>query len=65
MASLLATDQGEISRLEQRSNIETETLRKYAAALGFTCKVVFESPNAKRVSAELRAPSTTRSRSKT
>jgi hypothetical protein len=56
MASLLETDQGEISRLEQRSNVETETLRRYAAALGFTCKVVFESAKGKRVVVALHAP---------
>jgi len=62
MASLLETDQGEISRLETRSNVETETLRRYADALGFTCKLVFESPHAKRVVVTLRAPSRVHSR---
>lgn len=39
VARVLETDQGEVSRIERRSDMLLSTLRKYAAALGATCEV--------------------------
>jgi hypothetical protein len=44
IATALETDQGEVSRLERRSDMLLSTLRKYAAALGATCEVALVFP---------------------
>lgn len=45
MAELLQVDQGNISRLEQRTDLMLSTLRKYIAAMGGELKLVVEFPN--------------------
>ena len=62
MAELLGTNQGEISRLERRVNVEVNTIRAYARALGFACELVFESRSGKRVVADLVAGGRSRPR---
>ncbi len=52
-AAALGTDQAEISRLERRSNIETDTLRAYARALDADFEIVFVSKQGHRVRVEL------------
>jgi transcriptional regulator with XRE-family HTH domain len=49
VARSLETDQGEVSRIERRPDIMTSTLRKYAAALGARCEVVFVLDDGRRV----------------
>ena len=44
LAEKLATGQAEISRLERREDMSLSTLRRYAAALGAECEVVFVFP---------------------
>ncbi len=53
VAAALGKDQAEVSRLERRTNIETDTLREYARALGATCEVVFVSKQGHRVVVDL------------
>ncbi|KST63859.1 helix-turn-helix domain-containing protein [Mastigocoleus testarum] len=45
MAELLEVDQGNISRLEQRTDLMLSTLQKYIAAMGGNLKLVVEFPN--------------------
>jgi transcriptional regulator with XRE-family HTH domain len=45
MAELLEIDQGNISRLEQRTDLMLSTLRKYIAAMGGELRLVVEFPN--------------------
>lgn len=45
MAELLEIDQGNISRLEQRTDLMLSTLRKYIAAMGGDLRLVVEFPN--------------------
>ena len=45
MAELLQVDQGNISRLEQRTDLMLSTLHKYIAAMGGDLKLVVEFPN--------------------
>ena len=45
MAELLQVDQGNISRLEQRTDLMLSTLHKYIAAMGGELKLVVEFPN--------------------
>ncbi len=45
MAELLQVDQGNISRLEQRTDLMISTLQKYIAAMGGDLKLVIEFPN--------------------
>lgn len=45
MAELLQVDQGNISRLEQRTDLMLSTLQKYIAAMGGNLKLVVEFPN--------------------
>lgn len=44
VAKAMDTDQGEISRLEQRDDVTVSTLRKYASALGAELEIVFVYP---------------------
>jgi hypothetical protein len=44
VAKALETDQGEVSRLERRTDMRMSTLRKYAAAIGAECEVVIVFP---------------------
>ena len=44
MAELLQVDQGNISRLEQRTDLMLSTLHKYIAAMGGDLKLVVEFP---------------------
>jgi transcriptional regulator with XRE-family HTH domain len=41
VAAALGTEQGEISRIERREDVRLSTLRRYAAAVGAECEVVF------------------------
>ncbi len=45
MAEFLQVDQGNISRLEQRTDLMLSTLQKYIAAMGGELKLVVEFPN--------------------
>lgn len=45
MAEILQVDQGNISRLEQRTDLMLSTLRKYIAAMGGELRLVVEFPN--------------------
>lgn len=45
MAEFLQVDQGNISRLEQRTDLLLSTLRRYVAAMGGELKLVVEFPN--------------------
>ncbi|GJD19183.1 putative transcriptional regulator [Rivularia sp. IAM M-261] len=45
MAESLQVDQGNISRLEQRTDLMLSTLRRYVAAMGGELKLVVEFPN--------------------
>ena len=45
MAELLQVDQGNISRLEQRTDLMISTLQKYIAAMGGDLKIEVEFPN--------------------
>ena len=49
VARALETDQGEVSRIERRSDVMVSTLRKYAAALGAHCEVSFVFRDGRRV----------------
>lgn len=53
VAAALGKDQAEVSRLERRANIETDTLRAYARALGASCEVVFVSKQGHRITVDL------------
>ena len=53
VAAALGKDQAEISRLERRGNIETDTLRAFARALGAECEVVFVSKRGHRIVVQL------------
>jgi DNA-binding XRE family transcriptional regulator len=44
VARALKTEQSEISRIERRHNVELETLRRFAEALGARCEVTFYFP---------------------
>jgi DNA-binding XRE family transcriptional regulator len=44
LARALRTEQSEISRIERRQNVELDTLRRFAAALGAECEVTFYFP---------------------
>ena len=44
VATAAGVDQAEISRIERRADVRLSTLRKYAAALGAKCEVVFVFP---------------------
>ncbi|MGH1395356.1 MAG: helix-turn-helix domain-containing protein [Trichormus sp.] len=50
MAELLQIDQGNVSRLEQRTDLMLSTLRKYIAAMGGELRLVVEFPNRPPVS---------------
>lgn len=45
MAELLQIDQGNVSRLEQRTDLMLSTLRKYIIAMGGELRLVVEFPN--------------------
>ena len=45
MAELLQIDQGNVSRLEQRTDLMLSTLRKYIAAMGGELRLVVEFPD--------------------
>ncbi|NMG22159.1 helix-turn-helix domain-containing protein [Brasilonema bromeliae] len=45
MAELLQIDQGNVSRLEQRTDLMLSTLRKYIVAMGGELRLVVEFPN--------------------
>ena len=45
MAEFLQVDQGNVSRLEQRTDLMLSTLRKYIAAMGGELKLVVEFPD--------------------
>lgn len=45
MAEYLQVDQGNVSRLEQRTDLMLSTLRKYIAAMGGELKLVVEFPD--------------------
>jgi hypothetical protein len=45
MAELLQVDQGNVSRLEQPTDLMLSTLRKYVTAMGGELKLVVEFPN--------------------
>ncbi len=45
MAEFLQVDQGNISRLEQRTDLMLSTLQKYIAAMGGELKLIVEFPN--------------------
>lgn len=45
MAELLEVDQGNVSRLEQRTDLMLSTLRKYITAMGGELKLVVEFPD--------------------
>jgi len=45
----LGKDPAEISRLERRTNIKTDTLRSYAKAVGATCEIAFVSKRGHRI----------------
>ena len=45
MAQLLEIDQGNVSRIEQRTDLMLSTLRDYVAALGGELRIVVEFPN--------------------
>ncbi len=49
VARALETDQGEVSRIERRTDIMLSTLRKYAEALGARCEVSFVFEDGRRV----------------
>jgi transcriptional regulator with XRE-family HTH domain len=49
LAEALGTDQGEVSRIERRSDVLTSTLRRYAEAIGARCEVAFVFPGGRRV----------------
>jgi transcriptional regulator with XRE-family HTH domain len=49
-------DQGEISRIERRSNLEISTLQRYAGGLGATCEIVLVFPDGRRVHVALPEP---------
>ncbi len=55
MARALATDQGEISRIERRPHVRFSTLCKYAEALGARCDVAFVFPNGRHLLVEVEA----------
>jgi hypothetical protein len=44
VGAALGSDQAEMSKLERRPDMMLSTLRKYAAALGAECEVVFVFP---------------------
>jgi hypothetical protein len=44
VGAALGSDQAEMSRLEKRGDMMLSTLRKYAAAIGAECEVVFVFP---------------------
>ena len=45
MAEFLQVDQGNVSRLEQRTDLMLSTLRRYIAAMGGELRLVVEFPN--------------------
>ncbi|MHC5610815.1 MAG: helix-turn-helix domain-containing protein [Nostoc sp.] len=45
MAQLLQIDQGNVSRLEQHTDLMLSTLRKYIAAMGGELRLIVEFPN--------------------
>ena len=45
VAQLLEIDQGNVSRIEQRTDLMLSTLRDYVAALGGELRIVVEFPN--------------------
>jgi transcriptional regulator with XRE-family HTH domain len=45
MAEFLQVDQGNVSRLEQRTDLMLSTLRRYIAAMGGELKLVVEFPD--------------------
>ncbi|BDA74731.1 putative transcriptional regulator [Rivularia sp. IAM M-261] len=45
MAEFLQVDQGNVSRLEQRTDLMLSTLRRYITAMGGELKLVVEFPN--------------------
>ncbi len=45
MAESLQVDQGNVSRLEQRTDLMLSTLRRYIAAMGGELRLVVEFPN--------------------
>ena len=47
VAEAAGIDQAEVSRIERREDVRLSTLRKYAAALGAECEVVFVFPKTK------------------
>ena len=49
VARALDTDQGEISRIERRSDLLVSTLHRYAEALGARCEVALVFPDGRRV----------------
>jgi transcriptional regulator with XRE-family HTH domain len=49
VAHVLDTDQGEVSRIERRSDLLVSTLHRYAEALGANCEVAFVFPDGRRV----------------
>ena len=44
VGAAIGSDQAEMSRLEKRGDMMLSTLRKYAAAIGAECEVVFVFP---------------------
>jgi hypothetical protein len=44
VGAALGSDQAEVSRLERRDDMMLSTLRRFAAALGAECEVVFHFP---------------------
>jgi hypothetical protein len=44
VGAALGSDQAEMSRLEKRGDLMLSTLRKYAAAIGAECEVIFVFP---------------------
>jgi hypothetical protein len=44
VGTAIGSDQAEMSRLEKRGDMMLSTLRKYAAAIGAECEVVFVFP---------------------
>jgi hypothetical protein len=55
MAGLLGTDQGEVSRIERRSNVRYTTLRRYAEALGARCDIAFVFPDGRHLLIDVNA----------
>jgi len=49
VAVAMGTDQGEVSRIEKRSDVLLSTLRRYASAIGAQCELVLVFPTGHRV----------------